>query len=225
MSAKRKLSVAVGVAAAIFLGTAVRVRAAVVTFDDLPDLSQRRVTIAPIANGYSGFNWDNFNYISYSSKVAGSGFDRGRVAGQNVAFNRSSQPASVTNTSAFNFTGAYLTAGWKNNLKITVVGLLGGVEKYATTVSVGYENPTWFDFNYAEIDRLNFSSAGGIAPNFQQEYNDPNNQHFVMDNFTAESVAVNAEPVPEPVTIWGTSVFGVLGVGLRVKRRRQDRFR
>ncbi|NJL68908.1 MAG: hypothetical protein HC894_23685 [Microcoleus sp. SM1_3_4] len=83
------------------------------TFDDLPDLSKRRVTIAPIANGYSGFNWDNFNYISYSSKVAVSGFVRGRVSGQNVAFNRSSQPASVTNTSAFNFTGAYLTAGWK----------------------------------------------------------------------------------------------------------------
>lgn len=118
MSAKRKLSIAVGVAAAIFLGTAVWVRAAVVTFDDLPDLSKRRVTIAPIANGYSGFNWDNFNYISYSSKVAGSGFDRGKVSGQNVAFNRSSQPASVTNTSAFNFTGAYLTAGWKNDLKL-----------------------------------------------------------------------------------------------------------
>ncbi|MCU0544439.1 MAG: hypothetical protein MUE44_20065 [Oscillatoriaceae cyanobacterium Prado104] len=219
MSAIKRLSIAVGVAAALFLGTANRTQAAVVTFDDLPDLSKRRVTMSAIANGYGGFNWDNFNYISYNPQVAGSGFDKGRVSGQNLAFNRNSQPASITNTSAFNFTGAYLTAAWKNELKITVVGLLGGVEKYATTVSVGHQNPTWFNFNYTGVDRLNFSAAGGISPNFQLEYRDPDNQHFAMDNFTAESFVANAEPVPEPSTIFGSLVFVVLGMLARSKRQ------
>jgi hypothetical protein len=186
MSAIKKLSIAVGVAAAIFWGTANRARAAVVTFDDLPDLSKKWVTMSPISNGYDGFNWDNFYYISYNPKVANSGFDKGRVSGKNLAFNGNAAAASITNTSAFNFTGAYLTAAWKNDLTVKVVGLLGGVEKYATTVNVGYENPTWFNFNYTGIDRLNFSSSGGIAPNFQSEYHDPTNQHFAMDNFTAE---------------------------------------
>ncbi|MGL5060596.1 MAG: hypothetical protein ACRC62_11515, partial [Microcoleus sp.] len=196
MSAIKKISIAVGVATAIFLGTANKARAAVVTFDDLPDISKKQVTFAPIDNGYGGFNWNNFSYISYSNKVSDSGFDKGRVSGQNLAFNRNAQPASITNTSAFNFTGAYLTAVWKNDLTIKVVGLLGGVEKYATTVSVGYDNPTWFNFNYTEIDRVNFSSSGGIAPNFQVEYSDPTNQHFAMDNFTAEPFVANAELVP-----------------------------
>lgn len=225
MSAIKRLPIAVGVAAAIFLGTADRSRGGVVTFDDLPDLGRRRVTMSAIANGYGGFNWDNFNYISYSLQVAGSGFDKGRVSGQNLAFNRNSQPASIANISAFNFTGAYLTAAWKNDLKITVVGLLGGVEKYATTVTVGYQNPTWFNFNYAGVDRLNFSSAGGISPNVQSEYYDPDNQHFAMDNFTAEPFVADAEAVPEPGTILGTVVFGFFGVWMRIKRRLRERCR
>ncbi|MGL5058510.1 MAG: hypothetical protein ACRC62_00915, partial [Microcoleus sp.] len=71
------------------------------------------------------------------------------------------------------------------------------------------------------IDRVNFSSSGGIAPNFQVEYSDPTNQHFAMDNFTAEPFVANAELVPEPATLWGTVVFGILGVGMMMRGRSQ----
>ena len=187
------------------------VHAAVLTFDELPELTGGEVSLIP--NGYGGFNWDNMYYLDAVTGYPKSGYNNGLVSSDNVAFNGFGRMA-LTSTfgSVFNFDGAYLAAGWNNGLSVNIKGYSGATLKYDATVNPSYIGDTWYQFDFLDVDRLEFTSAGGVDadPN-----DDGGGQNFSMDNFTY--TPVTAVPVPAAVWFFGSGLLGLVGMARRKK--------
>jgi hypothetical protein len=170
----------------------------VLTFDDVSTTS----SFVPIPDGYGGFDWDQDFYVINRAYHPGSGYDKGCVTPQYVAFNGCGNPVEMVITSAqqFDFNGAYLAAAWYSSLGVTVDGYLHGVKEYGKTVWVTDTGPTWCQFDYLGVDELRFSSSG---------------TQFAMDNFTFNADRV----IPEPLTMLaiGSALAGLAGY---IRRRR-----
>jgi hypothetical protein len=145
----------------------------------------------PIPNGYGGLNWSNFNaldHANYHGPGSTGGYINGLVSGRYVACNPWAEPALVSD-GYFDFIGAYFTGAWNEDLNITVDGYRDDSLLYSETVVASYYSPTWYTFDFVNVNKLQFSSFGGIDA-------DPGDsgqgEHFAMDNFTF---------VPEPTTI------------------------
>lgn len=181
---------------------------AMLTFDDI----SLEPEFAPIPNGYGGFNWSNMYYLNSTPSIyEDSGYARGTVSGNYVAFNAFANPGDVLAISSgdtFDFNSTYLTAAWNHDLNINVQGYLNGSLVYNQTVVVSDDAPTLFNFNYLGIDQLKFVSFGGTDAGTPG-----GGEHFVMDNFT-----YNAQAVPEPATI-GLMGLGLLGFVLTRRKR------
>jgi hypothetical protein len=182
---------------------------AVLTFDDISSDSQN-----PIPVGYGGFNWSNMNYLNSATYAfQNSGYVRGTVSGNYVAFNVFGNPGEVLTISSgdtFDFNSTYLTAAWNDNLNVNVLGFLNGLNIYNQTVVVSDDAPTLFNFNYLGIDQLRFTSFGGTDAGTPG-----NGQQFAMDNFT-----YNAQTVPEPATI---ALIGLGFMGFGITRRKSEK--
>ncbi len=177
----------------------------IITFDDVPGADPLSA-FNDIPDGYGDLNWENLNVL-HESYNPGSGFENGVVSGEWAAFNSYEEVAGI-NGELFTFDGAYLTGAWNDGLNINVVGYRDGMEIYNTAVVVNTEGPTWFDFNYANVDELVFSSYGGISnPNTLYGYG----THFVMDDFTFH--------VPEPATLTFIGMGLLFLVGLIARKR------
>lgn len=188
----------------------------VITFDDVPG-ADPQTDWNSVENGYGGLNWNMVLVIheSYANLwEPGSGYSNGLVSGEWVAFNLFAEPATVSSSESFTFNGAYLTAAYNNGLSIDVVGIREGAELFNQTVTVSTVSPTWFDFNFADINEVTFSSHGGT--HFLGQGNGLT--HFVMDNFTYNEVAPGTTSVPEPGTLALLCTSLVLSWGLLRKR-------
>jgi hypothetical protein len=187
--------------AALALAISGTTSALVLTFDDVST-----IVYEAIPDGYGGLDWDNMTVVDGTWYSPGSGYDNGTVSEDYVALNLGGDPASILVSAgegfpAFDFEGAYLTAAWSDGLNINVVGSLGGSEVYNQTVVVDTDGPTWFDFDYYNVDTLVFSSFIGEETGLGYQ--------FAMDNFTYT-------PIPEPTTML---MLGCLGAGLAGTRK------
>lgn len=65
----------------------------------------------------------------------------------------SSNPGEV-----FDFNSGWLSAGWSNDLELTVQGYRDGslVAGYESTISMAYRSPGQFFFDYSGIDEVRF---------------------------------------------------------------------
>jgi hypothetical protein len=169
--------------------------AAVITFDDLPDIvPSGSEPVALIPDGYQGFTWvgpwyytDPTEWNTYWGDTTG-GYDEALVSAPHIAFNGGGSSLSLTD-GVFDFLGTYMTSAWNEGLNVTVQGFLSGAEIYSQTVILSQAVQTWVDFNFTGIDELTFESFGGtIAPGVTGS-----GTHFAMDNFTTG--------VPEPTTM------------------------
>jgi hypothetical protein len=185
------------IASILLLGSGV-VNATVLTFDDrsgsAPD---------PIEDGYAGLNWSNLRSLFGCIPYPESGYCDGTVSGYNIVYNIYARDAAVSSDSLFDFDGTYLTAAWNDQLNIQVLGFNGETLLYDSTVLVNSDEPTWFDFSYAGIDRLEFSSFGGVDAD---SADGGSGNHFVMDNFTFTSTVV---PIPAAVWLFGSALAGL----------------
>lgn len=177
-----------------------------ITFDDLPSSCA-----SLIPNGYQGFNWANFWYLSGTSCLPGSGYANGTVSG-NVAFNAFSDPASMLMASGtpFTFNSVFMTAAWNDGVSVTVEGLMNSTVLFASTVTVSSHAATLFNFDWTGINSVRFSSSGGVNQGYGGE-----GSHIAFDNLT-----VNQSVVPEPASMLliGTGLAGVAAA----RRRRKD---
>jgi hypothetical protein len=170
----------------------------VLTFDDIITV----VNAEFIPNGYGGLNWDNMA-VAHKDVITNSGYNNGTVSGNYIALNSAGTAASVSD-GTFSFNGAYLTAAWNTGLNINLKGYNSGGLVYDQTVVVDTDAPTWFGFNFNNIDNLVFESSGGVAAGFSEG----SGTQFVMDDFTYV--------IPEPASL---SLIGLVVGGLYFTRR------
>ena len=168
----------------------------ILTFDD--------ISTGTIADGYGGFDWDQFSVGNHGTGIGGYG--NAAVSGDQYAYNIWANVATVSDTT-FNFVGAYFTGAWNNNLNIQIFGKLDGSTIYDQTIIVDTSSATWNTLEFIGIDELVFSSYGGTPDPL---YTDIGlGEHFAMDNFTYV--------IPEPASIAMAGV--VSGFGLFIRRK------
>lgn len=201
-----RLWLAVLAGIAVSAGITGHASATALTFDDIPPQPS-------IPNGYGGLNWTNWGRVDTSTFLP-SGYGNGVVSGAYVAYNPFGLQA-VVGGSAIDFDGAYLTAAWNDGLNIEVRGYLAGALKYDRIVTVDTTAPTFFNFDYQDVDLLKFDSFGGS----QGGFNGAGTQ-FAMDNFTYSDHV----QVPEPATLMLVGA-GMLCVSYccRKRDRKMDR--
>jgi hypothetical protein len=184
-------------------------RATTLGFDDVTG-----DTNAQVPDGYGGLDWDNFWVLDAEAYgLVPSGYASGVVSPTYVAVNASGMPAGlgVSSPERFDFNGAYLTGAWQDDLGIRVQGYRDGALVYDETVYAGAFHPTWFRFDFLDVDRLRFTSFGGTDAG----YGIGMGEHFAMDDFTFNETAA----IPEPATAAGLAL-AACALGTYLRRRR-----
>ncbi|MBN2128922.1 MAG: PASTA domain-containing protein [Sedimentisphaerales bacterium] len=127
----------------------------VLTFDDITSAET-----AWIPGDYGGFlMWDTF--VAGKARLwGGSGYHNGLVSGDYVAYNGNGNPAEISGPS-FNIIGAYFTAAWNDGLNIDIEGYRDGAQVYTYTAVVDTSGPSWVQLDFANVDRVRFTSYGG----------------------------------------------------------------
>lgn len=173
-------------------------RAAVITFDDLPDPYYNSVP-----NNYAGLQWANFSYLNtvYNASVYGpNGYTTGTISGPRVAYNEYGTPASITGP-AFNLDSAYLTAAFNDGLQVEVQGFVGSILTYDNTYLVDSTAPSFVTFDYLGVDKITLISSGGVA----HGYPNGGGTQFVMDNLT-----ISAVPEPSAHALFGLGFISLM---------------
>jgi hypothetical protein len=123
-----------------------------------------------------------------------------------------------------------LTSVWNDDLQITVAGYQGVNLVGSSTVGVSTTGSTLFNFNFAGIDSLRFTSSGGT----QHAGYIGNTGNFVLDNLatgfdiaapgsddTDTGPGLIGAPVPEPSSLISAAAAVAAGLGLGARRRRR----
>lgn len=180
--------------------------ASVLTFDDIGPGTFDIYSSNDVPNGYGGLGWTNVGYVNVDTlPTTNNGYRSGVVSGRDVAFNGFGHTAITSSASPFNFVGVYLAGVWNDGLNVRVQGFANGVVRYDRTVIASATSPTWFEFDFMNIDSVVFNSSGGTP-----YWHDGMGTNFAMDNFTYS-------PVPVPAAIWllGSGLAAFVAVGRR----------
>lgn len=180
---------------ALALAACTTAQAAVITFEDRTCDSGMIVT-----DGYAGLNWDKFGCIDGTAFYTDSGYFTGRVSGKNVTFNNFTQPAEITTTvpggPKFNLHSVYLTAAFNEGLEVKIEAWRGGALVSTTVRTLTVTHPTLVQLSLWQVDRVRFSTSGGVTiPAYSD--GDPSDQtHLAMDNLDIDFTLPAATSVP-----------------------------
>ncbi|MEN3364625.1 MAG: hypothetical protein V7606_1899 [Burkholderiales bacterium] len=150
---------------------------------------------------YAGFSWNAVAGYVARDFLPGTGYQTGTIGSVSM-FNAWAEDLSMSRGSLFDFAGAYITAAWNVNEKVTVEGWRDGALEYTSTIEASYPGPVHYDFGFNNINRVVFRSL----PEDGVHVGSSGAAHIVIDNITY-SVA----PVPEPST-WLLLGFGTLAL-------------
>jgi hypothetical protein len=160
---------------------------------------------------YKGFTWSNF--MSFSSKAAqGNGYASGYTAmykhsGMGI-LNWEAQGAQLVRVdgSLFDFGSADMIAAWNDGLHVTVTGWLGDEAKYTQLVTLDSTVVSPKVFNFTDIDKLTFSSFGGM----KNPLNLTNGTHFAIDNMNFNVTTAVPEPSSYAMLLAGLTMVGFI---------------
>jgi PEP-CTERM motif len=161
----------------------------------------------------------------YTTTPVDTGFHRSAVSGDTVAYIQPFSGSTFGSISArqgqvnFNLFSSYLTAGYRDNIDVSVTGLRGGEIVYNLNLVVGDDGPVLTNFNFLNIDKVEFRTSGGtfLYPNGTTvgTYSNPSGAFssplLVLDNLSIAAV-------PEPGT-WAMLLVGMGLVGAAARRR------
>ena len=194
-----------------------------INFDNLDGSGNQAVP-----NGYDGLNWTNFYvYDAFNDlgNLSPSGYHdavrgvQSWVSPNNVAFSANVNLGAipiVSSATVFNLNSAYLHSVWNDNLQVEVIGSLAGLTTYDYTymLNASATGPTFINFNYLGVDRVQFIPSGGTP--FYTNYFGP---YFAIDNMAVDFVPTLAA-VPEPSTWLAAALaLGVIGFSQRKRLR------
>lgn len=192
---------------AVLAALASPVAAVTMTFDDLAAPS--------LIAGYDGFAFSNF-YTLDTVGFPASGYVNGVVSGTNVAYNGSGHAASIASATAFSLTSGDVAGAWNDGLTVTLVGTLAGAPVFTQSFVVGTAGATFEAFNPALIDKVVFTTSGGVP---HVGYYAGVGTQMSLDNLTINGTLPgggSGSTVPEPAA-WALMVagFGLVGGSLR----------
>ena len=83
------------------------------------------------------------------------------ISAPNVAYNGDGTPAAISASAPFALLSAYLTAAWKDDLRVELKGYNGAALIYDNTYTLSATDPTLITFNYVGVTSVQFISSGG----------------------------------------------------------------
>jgi hypothetical protein len=188
-------------ASALFLALASLASTAGATVIGFDDVNYLNGDPAALANGYQGFDWNNFwsSRAGYNPQFAG-----GLVSGDNIGFMISAGSVSSFSSAApFTFNGVNIAKMYYNGLT-HFEGYAGNTLVYSQDVFAARGATSYAAFNWTGLTRVDISVRDG-------------SERIVFDNLTVNEQVSN---VPEPASI--SLVLAGLGLaGLAGKRRKQ----
>lgn len=133
----------------------------------------------PIANGYSGLNWDNFSVLDGVNHTA-SGYQNGVTSTNNVAYNSSAQTATISsyNGIVFGLVSANITGAWRDGLNVEVIGYLGKKQVYDVVYVVDSTEPSFIKFPLQAVTKVEFMTYGGV----ENESYSGSGAHMALDD-------------------------------------------
>lgn len=160
------------------LAFASNANALLINFDDV-NLDGQDAEFPP--SNYQNFTWDNWVIVDGTRpNWNNSGYEVGVVSSNNVGVNGFGDDAYISKSNLFNLTSGYFTAGWNNDLQLTVTGFTdeGGTnQKYSSVYTLQTTAPSKITFNWTGIRRILFSSSGGVPAGLGL-----NDTHFALDD-------------------------------------------
>ncbi len=180
-----------------------------ITFDDV---HLRPGQSANISNPYHGFTWTNLGI--YDPAIATpSGYLNGIVSGSNIVADKNAGPASLSSPALFTLNSFDLTSAWNDGLSVAVTGVSGNTVRFVKTFTVDTSGPTLETLNWTGLTQVNFTSFGGTNHGYAGA-----GEHFAMDNVTITT----STPEPAPMAALAIGSLGLLGLGLKARRRRTE---
>ena len=152
----------------------------------------------PVASGYQGLTWNNFFVVdkTYLSGIGGN--VAGVTDGQWAAMNGASGVASITSTSAFDFTGASFTKLRSGTATVLLQAYSGNVLKYSDSFLVG-SAPLAMAYSWTGIDKLVYTPTNGRF-----------GTNVMMDQANITTVSAVPEPESFAMLLAGLGLMGVV---------------
>ncbi len=183
---------------------------------------------------YGGLSWQNVETMNTDWWVTDgnpiNGYVTGAVSPPTVAWvppdgTSDMATATVSSSTPFAFLSAALTSAWDDNLQLQVTGYLHGQVVGSQTVTLNPSGPTMVNFNFQQVDTVQFSASGGTldpafsTPNLPPSM--PPTPQFVIDNVTVDAPGVSQPPLPTPAPEpSGLAIAGLLTGGWWFLRKR-----
>jgi len=177
------------------------------------------ISMLPDGYGFSDLAWSgvySLDIPTWKATHPSSGYPNGLVSGNKVAFSAPDAYIYSPSGDLFDFESVYMTAAWRDNMDVQVIGYKNSVVLYNKTVTVSTSNSTLFNFNFNDIDALGFVP---VVPSgtFHVGYTSTA-YNIVMDNFTLSDASTSPTATPEPGTML---LMGIGAVGVAFMRRRK----
>ncbi|MGN6367316.1 MAG: hypothetical protein ACTHN5_03555 [Phycisphaerae bacterium] len=183
--------------------------ASLITFDDLPQTDSAGITLnLPTHYASSLLTWDNFVYYSpLNDSLHNNGYKNALASAPNLAFNGIGSNASLS-APDLDFLSAWFTAGWNDNLQLTITASRNDSPIYSRTFTLSTTTPHFLQLNLLHITTISFTSSAGTP-----------NPAFIPSGagtqFAIDNISLNATSAPEPSSL----AIPLLAIPLALRRK------